>query len=376
MNGRPTARPPRERTRCGIDRHRPAPNRSTEPQQDEIAPWSINQRPEPIIRRIVIIVTSLMTVSTVSLAMAYYGPETTETWHRRYDLLSDSKVPTGVGFIVEWLRAAIFLTLTTIMLGFRFTAEIRKFWNVRRWSASLILNRLVVFGVVGAFLAVEVGRHLNADQAPAELAAWGIERGIDTTPENEVGPYRWYLTYSMINYFVILGGLVTFPMIRFTMSDASYVWRRLQEFAHKLPSAGTAQAVSRRLIHFGDECRGLAGRYVDLMAVLVIGVHYDWWVGWRTLSESAFVVLLLGWVVTGILAICFVIIAAIYSRAYELAANRVVLFGSVAAEAEISRLGASWLLKRCLLGSLSGLICLSISAVLFHAFAIRMIRGS
>lgn len=332
-----------------------------------LSTWSVNEQERPVMRLLVIVIASFFGVSLVSLSLAYYGPETTEAWKRKFDLLNDSQVPRGAGFVIELVRSALFLTVTTLVLAFRFNNEVRRFWDFRQWNVKLIANRVAVFGILTLFFLIEANRHLSLEQAPAELAEWAQEHGIETSPLKEAGPYRWYLGYSAISYMTVLGGLVAFPLIRFTLSDLSFVIRRLRELRCHFESATSVAAVSKLLIHFGKECRELSSRYVVVMAAMVMGVHYDWWIGWRTLSESALQVLMIGWIVAGVATAFFVMIAGLYASAFDAAFKRVVSFGSVAQEAEISKINTLWFLRKNLLDSLSGLICLSLVIVLLRA---------
>jgi serine/threonine protein kinase len=333
--------------------------------------WSINTQPRPILGRVLSAIGILLAISTLSLTMAYYGPSATEAWHRRYDLLRDSQVPSGAGFAIELFRAVLFLSLTISVLSFRFTREIRMLVSLRDWKWKLLASRLVILAIVVLFVGIEVNRHLDPTKAAAELAKWGQERGIATTPQQEVGPYRWYLGYSVINYVVVLGGLIAFPFARFVLSDCGYALRQFQNMRARIASLTSASAISKQLLTFGVECRELAARYVDVLATLVVGVHYDWWIGWKTLSESAFMVMVTGWIVVALGTGFLLAITWIYTRAYDEAAKRVAIVGGVTEEAEIARLNAMWFIQRILFGSFGGLVCLSIWIVLLNSMLRR-----
>ncbi len=345
--------------------------RAEQVDQSDADRWTINQQPAPILRRITIVLLALMSLSTFGLVMAYYGPDATETWSRRFDLMDDSRVPIGTGFVVEWLRALLFLACTTLVLAFRFTNEVRRFWDFRKWSIKILANRIAVFAIVGFFINTEITRHLSLDAAPSELVQWAVDHGIDTDASRERGPYKWYLIYSVVNYFVVFGGLLTFPLIRFTMSDFSYVIRRLKDLRRRLDLASSADTVNRVLMNFASECRVLARRYIDLLAILVLGIHYDWWIGWRTLSESGQGVLLLGWIATALAIGFFGVIAGLYTSAYNMSCDKIVTFGSISAEQELSALNTFWFLKKNLFDTFSGLLFLSVVLVFLEALVRR-----
>ena len=58
-----------------------------------------------------------LTISIVSLVLAYYGPGSTQVWSLRFDHLDNRPVANGTGFVIESMRSVLFLS-SVILLGY------------------------------------------------------------------------------------------------------------------------------------------------------------------------------------------------------------------------------------------------------------------
>lgn len=333
--------------------------------------WTRNlSQPQPMVSRIVMVTACLLTVSTAALALAYFGRFSTAAWQLRFDQLGNPQTTRGTGFLIEWLRASLYITLTVWILGTQFTREVRTFFDPRQWSRSVTLMRLSILTVVGLFVWLEGTRQLSVERAPAELARWGNAAGLVTSPDKEAAPYRPYLVYSLINYIVVMGGLFAFPLIRFWFSDLRYILRQLDQFRDRQERQTDGRRLTGNLHRFGTELRGLTGRYLSILGALAIGAHFDYWVGSKTLTEEGQNTMILGMVVACSAALFVITIALIFFRGFDFTSQRIASYGSIDDERELSQVDTVWFLRTTLLYSLGGLTCISLLVLLAHALLI------
>lgn len=336
-----------------------------EPEDDE--PWEPNLQPTPILRRIVLSMAGLLSLSTLALVFTYFGPGTTPAWRLRFDRLGDPAMSLGTGFAIELARGWLYIGATCWILGTRFTREIRTFFNLRLHSLPTWVVRTVTLGVIGVFVYMESTRQLTIDLGPAKMAEWAVERGLVTTPEAEAIPYRFYLVYSLVNYVVVMGGLFAFPLVRFCYSDFPYVRQRLRRFVRtqKLESDGARLVNS--LMRFGGQLRQLSGRYIAVLGMLAVGAHFDYWVGRLTLTEEGQRTMVLGLLAACLASVFVLSIAGVYYRGFDVTENRITRSGTVAEEQAISKLTVGWLLGTTLIYNPWGLCCLSLVILFLHA---------
>jgi len=331
----------------------------TDPSERE--QWTRNaEQPEPILWRVVAVVGLLSAIATISLVLAYFGPLTTETWQLRFDKLGDPSNPRGVGFSIELIRVWLYVTATTTVIGLQFTREVRTFFNPRIWTRSVIMLRLTILAVIGVFVVAEGTRQLTVSQGPTQLAQWGIEHGIETTPANEARPYQPYLLYSLVNYTTVMGGLFAFPMIRFWFSDLRYITVQLRQFKRRQSVQVNGERLTANLHRFGSELRGLTSRYISVLGVLAIGAHYDYWIGSMTLTDAGQNTMLMGMVVAYLALIFVLVIAYLFFRGFDCTSRRIATVGGIDDERLLSQVTLVWFLKTTLLYNLGGLACISL----------------
>lgn len=334
---------------------------------DDGETWEPNVQPQPILRRILLSAATLLSISTLSLALTYYGPSVGPAWTLRFDQLGQQTTPAGSGFLIELVRGWLYISATCWILGTLFTKEIRTFFDYRLNGLGTWAVRTVILSVIGVFVFMESSRQLTLESAPTALANWGIQNGIDTSPTKEAVSYRYYLIYSLVNYIVVMGGLFAFPLVRFFYSDLPYIRDRLIQFLTTQRHEANRTLLVNRLMRFGSQLRLLSGRYIAVLGMLAVGAHFDYWIGSWTLTEEGQQTMMLG-LLAACLASAFVLfIALIYHRGFDVTVAQITCVGTVAEEQDVSKITTLWLLRTMLLYRLWGLACLSLVVLFLHA---------
>lgn len=314
--------------------------------------------------------TFIILLCLASLMMAYFGPGTTEAWSRHFDRLQDKNVPAGTGFIIETVRIILFVTTISAVCMLRFAEPLRRFLSPQLNVPAVWIARCVVLFLIAFFIRAEGTREWNPSGAGAELTKWAAERGIETTPEKEAVPYRWYLPYTICIYVFVFAGLIACPLLQFCLSDFRYLRKRLAALAENLAATRKPQAKVALLYQFAHGCRDLTARYVDAGGVLAIGIQYDFWIGKYTMSDQGFAIEVLAWATVAMMVVLFLVICYVYSRAIELTANSCGAH-DMQTEQGLNQIGLIWLLKSALLNRMSGLACLSLAIVAAVALLTR-----
>ncbi len=311
-----------------------------------------------------IIVASLLSVSSISLALAYCGPATTEAWRLRFDrLAAPERFPAGTGFFIELARAFIFVSLTCFVVAHRFGRHCQTFFLGRQRSIKLWSARILVAMLVLLFLFAEGTRQLSLDRAPATLANWAATVGLTTTVEAEAIPYRFYLPYSIVNYVVVFCGLVACPVLAFFLSDRPLLTSEQLLFQARQGTATRPEFALDNLRHFATHCRRLAFPYVEALGALSVGIHFEFWIGRWTLTDAGMQTAVFAWVVLGLTFGFVLFIGKVYSESYAATQEVLSASGSTADELQLFRLNALWFLKTTFLANISGLACLSLGLV-------------
>jgi len=332
------------------------------PEKNDV--WSrINEVESKLSLPLILLSLSFVLLSLASLTMAYYGPGTTETWARRFDRLQDRAVPVGTGFLIEAFRSILFLVSTSAICFFRFREPLRRFFSLNFNVPAVWIARIVILLLVCFFLKAEINRHWYPNESGAEMAEWGVARGIDTSAEKEIVPYRWYLTYSLCNYIFLFVGLIACPLLQFLLSDFIYLKKRLLVLSKNQKIARTSREKLALLHQFGFGCRELTARYVDVAGVLAIGIQYEFWIGRWTLTDDGFATEILAMVIVASVITFFLIICHIYSQGIEITAKSIDSH-DFEQEHALSQMGLVWLLKSSLLNRLSGMAFLSLGLIM------------
>lgn len=307
-------------------------------------------------------------IAQVGLAAAYFGPAATEAWGLRFGRLADPRLPVAVGFTIEAVRSALFLSLVFMVAYFQFRLPLQRFLSPRLNTARVWIARGIFGTAMLAFLGVEFQRQWFPDHAATEMVAWAAAHGITTTATREVAPYRWYLGYSCVHYLFIFGGLLVLPILQFLLVDLNYTQRAMALFAAAQRDEPNGMDAVDRLYSIARILRRLATRYVDTGGVLAIGVQFEYWIGRWTLSDKGYLIEVVGMVVTaGMMVMVLAYIMSRYASAIEItAATRGGPLDHRIGQ-RLEQFSVGWFLKSAVLSRPSGmaLISLLILALIF-----------
>lgn len=269
--------------------------------------------------RVLAALATSLCVSLVGLGLAYLGPGATAAWRLRFDRLGDPRFPAGTGLAIEATRSIMFLGLVYTVAYFRFRLPLQRFLSPRLNTPRVWLAR-GIFGVaMFLFLQSEFRRQWFAEHAATDMAAWAADHGLETTPRQEVTPYRWYLGYSFVHYTFIFGGLLLLPILQFVLADLPYVRRAMTLFDAAQRAEANAMDSVDRLYAVARVLRRLAARYVDTAGVLAIGVQFEYWIGRWTLTEKGYLIEVSGMLVTaGFMVLILGYLASQYAAAVEI----------------------------------------------------------
>jgi hypothetical protein len=261
-------------------------------------------------------------LAMAGLVVSYFGPGATEAWRLRFGRLGEARLPVGIGFTIEAARSVIFLSLICTVAYFRFRLPLKRFLSPRFHTPRVWIAR-AVFGVAMlVFLGAEFDRQWFPERAATAMVAWAADHGIETTPDREVVPYRWYWNYSLVHYTFVFGGLLLLPILQFALADLPYVRRAMALFAVAQRAEPNPMGAVDRLYAIARMFRGLAARYVDTAGVLAIGVQFEYWIGRWTLSEMGYLIEVVGMLVTsGIMVMVTAYLAVHYAAAVEITAS-------------------------------------------------------
>ncbi|HMO15585.1 MAG TPA: serine/threonine-protein kinase [Pirellulaceae bacterium] len=328
--------------------------------------WDASQVDKLNLRPLIACVVVLLSISSISLILAYYGPQSTEAFRRRFDHLEGyfSRFPTGSGFLIEWGRAAFIIGLTCYVVASQFGKQCRAFFFGKGDFLRLWTSRLIVISALLYFLISEAKQQLYEDGRAVAMAAWAAEKGIETNPSLEVAPYRYYYPYSIINYSVVFCGLLACPILSFVFVDGQKLKRAKQELLTKLQERrGDGKAAIENLRKFSAGCRQLAARYLVALGALSAGIHYEYWIGRYTLTESGLQTAMMAWLVIWLTASIILIIGRSYSEGFSATQHVVAQAGSINQELQLSQINPFWFLKTTFLYSIGGITCLSLILV-------------
>jgi hypothetical protein len=215
-------------------------------------------------------------IAQFGLAAAYFGPAATEAWGLRFGRLADPRLPVALGFTIEAVRSALFLSLVFMVAYLQFRLPLQRFLSPRLNTPRVWLARGIFGGAMLAFLWAEWQRQWFPEHAATEMVAWAAAHGISTTAGREVGPYRWYLGYSCVHYLFVFGGLLVLPILQFLLADLNSANRAMALFAAAQRDEPNGMDAVDRLYAIARILRRLATRYVDVGGVLAIGVQFEY----------------------------------------------------------------------------------------------------
>ncbi len=301
----------------------------------------------------------LLVISWTSLFMAYYAPWSTEAWSLRFDRLGNAAWPLGTGFVIEGFRSLLFLSIIVFVCGTRFHREAWGLVNLRRQNVHVNAFRLL-FLIIGVYFCyTEAMRFLDVSRAPTNLANWAKTQGITTTAEQEWYPYATYLAYSLINYVAGVGLL--FVLAAFALSrDCLKLRTAVQHLAASISGATSQIDTCLAFNSFREECRSRCARYLDVLGIVALSVHFEYWIGRFTLTETAYNTMSLGRLLVTSAVLCLVCIGYVYGQGLQ--RSHMALSAQNYPELNLwNSLNSPWeFLKSLVLGNVSGLLLLSL----------------
>lgn len=305
-------------------------------------------------------------VAQIGLAAAYFGPAATEAWRLRFGRLADPLIPVAVGFTIEAVRSALFLTLVFTVAYLQFRLPLQRFLSPRLNTPRVWIARGIFGSAMLAFLWAEWQRQWFPAHAATEMVAWAAAHDITTTSAREVVPYRWYLGYSFVHYLFVFGGLLVLPLLQFLLVDLNYSKRAMALFTAAQQDEPNGMDAVDRLYGIARVLRRLAIRYVDVGGVLAIGVQFEYWIGRWTLSGKGYLIEVVGMVVTaGMMVLILAYVMSRYASAIEITAatRRGPLDHRIGQRLEQFSVG--WFLKSAVLSRPSGMALISLVVLAF-----------
>lgn len=300
-------------------------------------------------------------IAQVGLAAAYFGPAATEAWRLRFGRLADPRIPVAVGFTIEAVRSALFLTLVFTVAYLQFRLPLQRFVSPRLNTPRVWIARGIFGSAMLAFLWAEWQRQWYPEYAATEMVAWAAARDITTAAAVEVAPYRWYLGYSFVHYLFVFGGLLVLPVLQFLLVDLNYTRRAMALFTAAQQDEPNGMDAVDRLYGIARILRRLATRYVDVGGVLAIGVQFEYWIGRWTLSDKGYLIEVVGMVVTaGMMVLILAYLMSRYASAIEItAATRVGPLDHRIGQ-RLEQFSVGWFLKSAVLSRPSGMALISL----------------
>lgn len=302
----------------------------------------------------------LLLVSWTSLALAYYGPWTTDAWLLRFDRLGNDAWPLGTGFGIEAFRSLLFLSIIVFVAGARFHREAWSLANLKRHAWDVNIMRVLFLGVAAYFIYTEGSRFLLVERQPAELAQWAKEHGLQTTAAKEWYPFAVYLPYSLVNYVMGVGLLFVLAVFALTRD-----YLRLRHARRTLNNRISRAKVSEHQVRlafagFRDTCYTRCARYLDVLGIVALSVHFEYWFGRFTLTEEAYNTLFFGRLLVTSAALCLLCIGYFYSNGLQ--QTHRVLASKDCPQLTVWHANHSpWqFIKSLFLGNMSGLLLLSL----------------
>lgn len=315
-------------------------------------------------RQFATILAACCGIAQVGLAAAYFGPAATEAWGLRFGRLADPRLPVAVGFTIEAVRSALFLTLVFMVAYLQFRLPLQRFLSPRLNTPRVWIARGIFGTAMLAFLWAEFQRQWFPEYAATEMVTWAAAHGIATTAAREVAPYRWYLGYSCVHYLFVFGGLLVLPILQFLLVDLNSTKRAMALFAAAQRDEPNGMDAVDRLYGIARILRRLATRYVDVGGVLAIGVQFEYWIGRWTLSDKGYLIEVVGMVVTaGMMVLILAYVMSRYASAIEVTASTRGGPLDHRIGQRLEQFSVGWFLKSAVLSRPSGMALISLLAL-------------
>lgn len=314
----------------------------------------------------------LLFVSLASVTLAYHSRWSTVAWNQRFDTLQGSYVE-GLGWEIECLRSLIFVPTIIVICSWKFRWEAKRLVDPRLHSWRLNLTRILFILASGYFGFSEATRHLSLEQAPRELAVWELKhnRNPEEIGEKRIEPsleevqkqsyaYAVYLPYSLINYMIVMPILAIFPVAGM-LRDFPRLARQQKTFADQLGSGLSESEIMVRFQRLELRFQSVCGRYIDVLALLGISIHFEYWLGRFTLTDDAFKFMIWGWLFVAFSVGCFLWVVHLYGMSIEGVKKSLVASHSLNLATFMNQHNPASFLRWLITGRVGGLVIISLA---------------
>lgn len=324
--------------------------------------------------RTIYIFLGFLSISWLSLFLAY-GPYSTPAWLSRFGQCDNPSWHERTGALIEGGRSLLLLLMSFYILEVRFQDETTAFLGIcHRWKQRSLLVCRFLFVIALIYVAQDQIRHHIYD-GPLFLRDHAYEHGIRASADNvALRNYLTYLPYSLVNYLVVVAPLFSIPLYAFTI-DFQRIWHacKMVEETREPQDPKDLAVCNFRL--FRRICEKVLNRYLDVLAVLTLAVHYDYWLGYCTLTDEGINSMFLGCVLVGSAAAFIIIISSVYQRGYGDIVDRLSTAEHGDSKFRRENNLLTWLIA-CLRDNIAGVILLGLVIVPLAHFVQAMVKAA
>ena len=138
----------------------------------------------------------------------------------------------------------------------------------------------------------------------------------------------------------------------------------LAKLQTKLSQPATSGNSALKCLHeFSFNCRQITTKYIDVVGVLSIGIHFEFWIGQLTLSDEAMTTATIGWVIVALALVFVLAVSQIYNQGFIQTNQVVSQTGEIETETQLAKLNVFWFLKTTLFNRLAGVAFLSLAII-------------
>ncbi|TWU40328.1 Serine/threonine-protein kinase PknB [Novipirellula aureliae] len=321
----------------------------------------------------ILLTLTMVAIALLCLSMAYFGNQATEAWKFAFGKLGNVDNKSWLGFALDVARIVITVPLVMYALTRYYSREARWTLSPRRWSAGVILVRVTLIVLLGLLSWSVYQTYWLVDHFPTQLSNWAAKHAITEDASAQLASSRWYFGYTIVTHAVLPTLAIAFPILWFLFSDLSKLGQHFSALRIKQAETAFARRMAENLHRFGSELRDESGRILAATFAAIVLLHSNYWqaVFSPNSIRSAFELRLSFLASLGIAASLLVMIALIlfvFVCGFEITRRSITRSGNARDEEELSRYGASWLIKTTFLNRLSGVGCLSILLIVAHGF--------
>lgn len=325
---------------------------------------------------IVYIFLGCLLLSWTSLFLAY-GPAGTPTWLFRYGQCANANWPQQTGALIEGGRSLLLLLMLFYLVEIRFQSEAGSFFSYRvEWNRRSMLICRLLFAITLVYFAQDQTRH-HLHGGPEDLNNYfddNLEKhGIASFDlASARRNYIAYLPYSLVNYLIVVSPVFLVPLYAFTV-DFQRLWNASRDVEKSGQCEDAVNTIVPSFRSLRRVCETMLNRYIDVLAVLSLVVHYDYWIGSMTLSTAAKLAMIVGCVLVGSAAVFVIIISKVYQRSYDFVLDALASTSDEDFEFRRRNNVLTWL-RLSLQGSVGGLMFLGLAIIPIYIAVGEMVK--